>query len=65
MGRYIAKLWLSNRQYLAVLDNALVIVTVDESGNDIRWNIFASGKNATPVKAEDLSAALKALESAR
>lgn len=40
--KYLAKLWLSDRGYLAVLDVALVIVTVDEKKNPVRWNIFRS-----------------------
>lgn len=44
--KYEAKLWLNKRQYLAVLDKALVIVTVDEKGNPIRWAIFEGGKTA-------------------
>ena len=38
--KYEAKLWLNKRQYLAVLDKALVIVTTDESGKPVRWVIF-------------------------
>ena len=37
---YKAKLWLNNNQYLAVLDKALVIVTVDKDGNPLRYAIF-------------------------
>lgn len=37
---YKAKLWLNKRQYIAVLDGALVIVTIDENGNPIRYAIF-------------------------
>lgn len=37
---YIAKLWLNKKQYLAVLDNAIVIVTEDGNGKAIRWHIF-------------------------
>lgn len=43
---YKAKLWLNKRQYLAVLDKALVIVTVDEKGNPIRWAIFEGRETA-------------------
>jgi len=38
--KYEAKYWLSKSQYLAVLDKALVIVTVDKDGKPIRWAIF-------------------------
>lgn len=38
--KYEAKYWLNKRQYLAVLDKALVIVTVDKDGKPIRWAIF-------------------------
>lgn len=44
MIKYIAKLRLSNNQYLAVLSNALVIVTEDANGKPVRWHIFESGK---------------------
>ena len=37
---YKAKYWLNKRQYLAVLETAIVIVTVDKNGNPIRWAIF-------------------------
>lgn len=37
---YIAKLRLSKRQYLAVLDKALVIVTENDNGEAVRWLIF-------------------------
>lgn len=40
MSTYKAKLWLNDRQYLAVLDEALVIVTVDEDGKFQRAAIF-------------------------
>jgi len=42
--KYEAKLWLNNRQYLAVLDKALVIVTTNEEGRPIRWVIFTAQK---------------------
>ena len=51
MIKYIAKLRLSNNKYLAVLSNALVIVTEDANGNPIRWNIFESEK---PINSEDM-----------
>lgn len=41
---YKAKLWLNKRQYLAVLDGALVIVTVDDDGKAIKWVIFNKGE---------------------
>lgn len=44
MTEYIAKLRLSDNQYLAVLNNALVIVTEDADGKPVRWHIFESGK---------------------
>ena len=40
---YKAKLKLSDRQYLAVVGDRLVIVTTDENGKPIRWAIFGSG----------------------
>lgn len=43
MSRYKAKLWLSKYQYLAVLDNALVIVTLNDKGEEIRYAIFEKG----------------------
>ncbi len=51
MIKYIAKLRLSNNKYLAVLSNALVIVTEDENGKPVRWHIFESGK---PINSEDM-----------
>lgn len=51
MIKYIAKLRLSNNKYLAVLSNALVIVTEDTNGNPIRWAIFESEK---PINSEDM-----------
>lgn len=47
---YIAKLRLSKRQYLAVLDKALVIVTEDEHGKAVRWNIFEGNADSQEVK---------------
>ena len=44
MAKYIAKLRLSKDQYLAIMDNALVIVTEDANGKPVRWHIFESGK---------------------
>lgn len=38
--KYKAKLKLSDRQYIAVLEGYLVIVTTDETGKPIRWAIF-------------------------
>lgn len=38
--KYEAKYWLNKFQYLAILDKALVIVTVDENGKPIKWAIF-------------------------
>ena len=37
---YEQKLWLNKHQYLAVLSNALVIVTVDENKKPIKYVIF-------------------------
>ena len=42
---YKAKLWLSKRQYLAVLDEAVVIVTLNEKGEEVRWAIFERNQN--------------------
>ena len=41
---YRAKYKLNERQYLAVLDAALVIVTTDENGKPIRWAIFGENR---------------------
>lgn len=41
--KYEAKLRLNDRQYLAVLSNALVIVTTDKNGEPIRYAIFWKG----------------------
>lgn len=38
--KYEKKLWLNKRQYLAVLDKALVIVTVDETRTPVKWVIY-------------------------
>ena len=43
--KYEQKLWLNKYQYLAVLDKALVIVTVDENGQPIRYAIFGEENN--------------------
>lgn len=40
MARYKMKLRLNKRHYLAVLDNALVIVTENEKGEAVRFEIF-------------------------
>lgn len=40
--KYEMKLKLNKYQYLAVLDKALVIVTVDENNNPVRYAIFDS-----------------------
>ena len=37
---YKARYWLNKRQYIAILDGALVIVTVDKNGEPIRYAIF-------------------------
>lgn len=37
---YEKRLWLDKFHYLAALDKALVIVTVDKKGNPIKWVIF-------------------------
>lgn len=47
---YIAKLRLNKHQYLAVLDNALVIVTEDANGKAVRWNIFEGSPDTQEVK---------------
>ena len=44
---YKAKLRLNDRQYLAVLSNALVIVTTNEKGDPIRYAIFKKGGEKT------------------
>ena len=38
--KYLAKYKLSKDKYLAVLDNALVIVTTDKDGKPVRWSIY-------------------------
>ena len=38
--RYEAKMWLNKRQYLAILEKALVIVTVDDKGEPVRYATF-------------------------
>ena len=48
---YRAKYKLNERQYLAELDAALVIVTTDENGNPIRWAIF--GENRKDVSTNE------------
>ena len=40
--KYKAKLWLNKYQYLAILETRLVIVTVDDNGNPIRYAIFGN-----------------------
>ncbi len=40
---YKTKLWLNKRQYIAVLDGYMVVVTTNESGKPIRWAIFGEG----------------------
>lgn len=40
---YKAKLKLNERQYIAVLDKAMVVVTTDRHGKPIRWAIFKKG----------------------
>lgn len=47
---YIAKLRLSERQYLAVLVKALVIVTEDEHGKAVRWDIFQGNPDSQEIK---------------
>ena len=37
---YKARYWLNKRQYIAIFDGVLVIVTVDENGNPTRYAIF-------------------------
>ena len=38
--KYKQKIWLSKNKYIAVLDKAMVVVTLDDKGNEIRWAIF-------------------------
>lgn len=47
--KYEKKLRLNDRQYLAVLDKALVIVTEDEKGKPIRYAIFGQKKGGEKV----------------
>ena len=42
--KYEQKIWLSKNKYMAVLDKALVIVTLDNKGNEIKWVIFEKDK---------------------
>ena len=41
---YKQKLWLNKYQYLAILENNLVIVTVNKKGDPIRYAIFGNKK---------------------
>lgn len=41
---YKTKLRLNDRQYIAEVDDHLVIVTEDENGKPIRWAIFGEKK---------------------
>ena len=41
---YLARLWLNKQQYLAVLDKALAIVTVDKGKNPVKYEIFEKGE---------------------
>lgn len=59
MAKYIAKLRLSKDQYLAIMDNALIIVTEDADGKPVRWHLFESGKSVDSSEALEL---LKGLE---
>ena len=43
--KYECKLWLNKYQYIAVLENVLVIVTVDENKEPIRYAIFGGKQN--------------------
>ena len=47
---YKARYWLNKRQYIAELDGALVIVTVDENGEPIRYAIFGDKGKREEVK---------------
>lgn len=38
--KYLQKIWLSKHKYMAVLDKALVIVTLNDKGEEIRYAIF-------------------------
>ena len=38
--KYLAKYNLGKNKYLAVLEDALVIVTTDDKGNPIKYSIF-------------------------
>ena len=40
---YYARLRINKRQFIALTDKALVIVTEDKTGNPIRWAEFGSG----------------------
>ena len=42
--KYEKKLWLNKRQYIAVLDKALCIVTLDDKGEIVRVAIFWNKK---------------------
>lgn len=42
--KYEKKLRLNDRQYLAVLDKALVVITENEDGKPIRYAIFGDKK---------------------
>lgn len=38
--KYLKKVWLDKRKYIAMFDEAMVIVTLDENGKEVRWAIF-------------------------
>lgn len=40
--KYEQKIWISDRKYLAVLNNALVVVTLDQNGKPERYAIFGN-----------------------
>jgi len=52
--KYIAKLQLNKQKYLAVLDEALVVVTLNENGKEIRWEIFKRDKSIDPINVNDI-----------
>lgn len=40
MSKYLEKIWLNKNKYMALMEDCLVVVTVDDDGNEVRWAIF-------------------------
>lgn len=54
--RYLAKLTLDKTHFLAVLQEAIVIVTLNDKGQQIRWSIFNKGNKADEIEIKNLLA---------